>query len=112
MNEMRLPEQPQSSSPHAPPLPAAPRKQSLSLMKGLAIAWAITCGGGLLVLQTMNIFTALWLSPVVTAIIAVVLIFTGKQRLGVGMLLGLLSMAAVVLLLVAACFGLVGGAFH
>jgi hypothetical protein len=44
---------------------------------------------------------------VLTAIIALALLFTGKRRIGIGMLLGLLAMAALILLLVAACFGLV-----
>lgn len=52
-------------------------------------------------------FSAFWLPPLLTAIIVVALLFTRKQRIGIGMLLGLLAMAALIVLLVAACFGLV-----
>jgi hypothetical protein len=100
---MRLPEQPQSPAP--PPIPSAPPKESL--LKGLAIAWAMTVGGETLAIQMVNTFNAFWLPPVLTAIIALALLFTGKRRIGIGMLLGLLAMAALILLLVAACFGLV-----
>lgn len=106
MNEMRLPEQSRSPPPQPPPMPAAAPKESL--LKGVAIAFAITWGGEALAVQMAHSFNAFWLPPLLTVIIAVALLFTAKRRIGVGMLLGLLAMAALILLLVAACFGLVG----
>ena len=54
MNEMRLPEQTQTPVP--PPIPSAPPKESL--LKGLAIAWAITVGGETLAMQMVDTFNA------------------------------------------------------
>lgn len=77
------------------------------MWKGVAIAWAVTLGGGMFALQVMNMATGFLLFPLLTAVAAIALVVAGRRRLGIGLLLGLLSIAAVVLLLVAACFGLV-----
>lgn len=50
------------------------------------------------------------LPPLVIVIWAIVLMSGNKSRTGKGMLLGLLSIIAVLLLLVAACFGLLSNA--
>jgi len=74
----------------------------------MAIGWAITVGGEVLVLQMLNSFNMYWVPPLLTAIIGMALLFTAKRRIGIGMLLGLAAIAALILLLVAACFGLMG----
>lgn len=92
--------------PPEPPAPAAPKPQDGqgSLLGGIGLAWAIMIGGSLIV---GPISVSLWLvPPVAIVIIAVVFLTNGKTRTGRGMLLGLASIVAVVLLLVAACFGL------
>lgn len=116
MNEMRLPES-------VPNPPASPRSQALnegSIGLGIGLAWAVVLGGHLLTgivlagVASLSrslasiLLMLLGVAPEVAVIIwGIVLITRGKQRTGLGMFLGLASMVAVVLLLVAACFGLV-----
>jgi|GEM_PF-512046 len=103
--------------PQEPPLPPSPpiagaRLASGSLVAGFFLAWLVVVAGEiLLLLYVTPLLDAVWLlllPPLVTAACAIVLIFRGKSRTGTGLLLGLLSIAAIVLLLVAACFGILG----
>lgn len=114
MSEMRL-EPPTSvpSPPTAPsPLPGNAREPSTgSLAAGVGLAWLVMVVGEVLVLFTGSltaILSGLWLPPLAVIVWAVVLLNRGKSRTGKGMFLGLLSIVAVLLLLVAACFGLMG----
>jgi hypothetical protein len=58
------------------------------------------------------ILGSMLLPPLAILVWGIVLLKGDKPRQGKGMLLGLLSITAVVLLLVAACFGLVSNNFH
>lgn len=96
----------------SPSATAKPQDSQGSLLGGIGLAWAIMVGGSLVV-GPINV--ALWLvPPVAILIIAVVFMVNGKSRTGRGMLLGLASIVAVALLLVAACFGLLfsNGGLH
>lgn len=90
-----------------------------SLALGVALAWVIIVGGYILIAallmlgSTMSNFfpgvgyAVLAVAPeIAAALVAVTLINRGKRRTGKGILIGLASFAAVALLLVAACFGL------
>ena len=106
MSEPLPPADPTPIPPPQPPAPAqAPKPDDGgSLLGGIGMAWAIMIVGSLMV-GPINI--ALWpLPPLAILIIGVVFMVNGKPRTGRGMLLGLASIVAVVLLLVAACFGL------
>ena len=109
MSEMRL------EPPHAVPPPPGSREAEPSggsLPAGVGLAWAIMIIGEVLVVMT-NHFGAflggILLPPVVIIVWGVILLRGNKPRTGKGMLLGLLTIAAVLLLLVAACFGLISG---
>jgi hypothetical protein len=68
--------------------------------------------GEILVMMTNNISAimgGILLPPLAIIVWGVVLLNGDKSRTGKGMLLGLLSIAAVLLLLVAACFGIMSG---
>lgn len=103
-----------NEKPHDPTLLDTPH-QSVprgSISGGIAIAWIIVILGHVTMLAIAH-----WqLMPVpeaVTIVAAVVFHARGQPRTGKGILLGLASIAAVALLLVAACFGLVvSGAFR
>ena len=88
-----------------------PVRSSGSLIAGMAIAWAIVIGGSLLGFSLVSSFgAAVFLVPIgICFILAFALMFRDQTRTGGGILLGLLSLAAVVLLLVAACFGMLRG---
>lgn len=122
MSEMRLPEQTEPPSP----LPPAPKPASTgSLALGFVLAWAIVIVGnialalfigvasGLLSTGRFNFFLPGFFSvPELVAIgLAVWFIVKGRIRTGIGIFLGLASIVAVALLLVAACFGLFAGGF-
>lgn len=103
-------EQQPGPGPFAPD-PSAPKKQG-SLAGGIGLAWAVMVGGEL-VLGSLGV--TYWLvPPIAVVVLAVVLLTQGQTRTGRGVLLGLASIVAVALLLVAACFGLVmsGGGLH
>jgi len=106
MSEQLPPSGPAPLPPDPPgsAAPPNPRDSQGSLLRGIGLAWAIMIGGSLIV-GPINI--AFWLAPPVAILIVAVLFLTnGRTRTGRGMLLGLASIVAVVLLLVAACFGL------
>ena len=110
-------------TPGSRPAPLPPRRPSGrptpddqgSLWGGIGLAWAVMIGGGV-ALGSLGIAFWLWLVPPVAIVVwAVVLLAQGRRtRTGKGLLLGLASIVAVVLLLVAACFGLLmsGGGLH
>ena len=112
MNEMRL--EPPTSVP-SPPRAPAPMPGNIadpstgSLAAGVGLAWLVMVVGEVLVLFTGSlaaILGGIWMPPLAVIVWAVVLLNRGKSRTGKGMFLGLLSILAVLLLLVAACFGL------
>jgi hypothetical protein len=114
MNEMRL-EPPRSAPPPTPPPSGgAPAPLGGSLAAGVGLAWLVMVVGELLVMLTGSlgaILGGIGLPPLAVIVWAFVLLGQGKSRTGKGMFLGLLSVIAVVLLLVAACFGLMSN-FH
>lgn len=114
MNEMRL-EPPRSAPPPTPPPSGgAPAPPGGSLAAGVGLAWLIMVVGELLVMLTGSlgaILGGIGLPPLAVIVWAFVLLSQGKSRTGKGMFLGLLSVIAVLLLLVAACFGLMSN-FH
>jgi hypothetical protein len=118
MDEMRL--EPPTSVPVPPPVPpppssgGEPRSPSGSLAAGVGLAWLVMVVGEILVVMTGNlgvILGGIGLPPLAVIVWAFVLLSQGKSRTGKGMFLGLLSVIAVLLLLVAACFGLMSN-FH
>jgi len=115
MNEFRL-EPPTSVPPRLPqsPEPEQPEPSRGSLATGVGLAWLVMLVGEMLVFMTgrlAGILGSMLLPPVVILVWGVVLLNGHKPRTGKGMLLGLLSIVAVLLLLVAACFGLMSN-FH
>ena len=114
MNEMRL-EPPTSAPPPVPPASAGePGSSGGSLAAGVGLAWLVMVVGEILVVVTGNlgaILGGMGLPPLAVIVWAFVLLGQGKARTGKGMFLGLLSVIAVLLLLVAACFGLMSN-FH
>jgi hypothetical protein len=118
MNEMRLPEQ---SEPPPPALPPRPIPETGSLARGFGLAWLIIVAGhvilfGLAVLLSsvshgasgpaVAVAALAWFLPeLVTIAVGIWLLVSGRRRTGLGVMLGLASVWAVCLLLVAACFG-------
>lgn len=116
MSEIRLPER--SDPPAPPPTPAAdPRAGSLAL--GVALAWAINVIGNVVVFgiamlltgrsgpPSAPLFVLGWLPFFISVGLAIQMIVKGPKRTGIGILIGIGSMWAVTLLLVAACFGII-----
>jgi hypothetical protein len=117
---------PPETTPPAPPLAnqvgaSADPKIRGSLGLGIALAWAVAVIGhiicGMLIAAlarqidgsaAIPILVLILLPEVAIVVLAIVLSARGKPRTGGGLLLGLLSIFAVILLLVAACFGLFG----
>lgn len=114
MTEMHLPEQPE------PPTTPAPVPDTGSLARGFGLAWLIVVGGhvilfGLMVLLSeasgglagSAIAGLVWFLPeLVTVGVGIWLLVSRRTRTGLGVMIGLASVWAVCLLLVAACFGL------
>jgi hypothetical protein len=114
MNEMRLEPPCSAPPPTPPPSGGAPAPPGGSLAAGVGLAWLVMVVGELLVMLTGSlgaILGGIGLPPLAVIVWAFVLLGQGKSRTGKGMFLGLLSVIAVVLLLVAACFGLMSN-FH
>lgn len=116
MSEMRL--EPPASAPSPPP-PAPPSEPPAggSLAAGVALAWATMIASEVLLVMVSaisfgNILGAILLPPVAIGVWGIVLLKGNKPRTGKGLLLGLLSIVAVALLLVAACFGLFINNYH
>ncbi|MBT2118474.1 hypothetical protein KK141_20075 [Dyella sp. LX-66] len=104
-------QQPGTEPVQRPPAAPAPKDQG-SLWGGIGLAWAVMVGGEAVLFSAGLVA---WVVPPVAIVVwAVVLLIQGRTRTGRGMLLGLASIVAVALLLVAACFGLLmsGGGLH
>ncbi|MFC4761613.1 hypothetical protein [Dyella koreensis] len=100
MSETRLPDQ----APLPPEQPEPPPGQG-SLIAGILLAWVTFLVGEALCSQAGLL--AWWLPPVGILVWGIMLMTNGtKPRTGKGLLLGLASIFAVALLLVAACFGM------
>lgn len=87
---------------------------------GIGLAWAIAILGNLLgaaIIGSLYSYAARgsWIAALLPLpylliiLLAIYLYRKGKPRTGLGLMLGLLSMIAVALLLVAACFGMMHG---
>lgn len=99
-------------SDQPPPLPGKPpRNPKGSLAKGFGLAWAVALGGSVLLVALGTAMPLLYgmllpLPLVAILVAAIALLAQGRTRTGLGVFLGLASMLALALLLVAACFGL------
>ena len=114
MNEMRLEPPSSAPPPQPPPSGGEPASSRGSLAAGVGLAWLVMVVGEILVVMTGSlgaILGGIGLPPLAAIVWAFVLLGQGKSRTGKGMFLGLLSVVAVLLLLVAACFGLMSN-FH
>lgn len=102
--------------PPVPPGRSAPPVRERSLASGVGLAWLVMIVGEVLVFMSgwLGIMLAgVLLPPLAILVWGIVALARGRPRLGKGLLLGLASIFAVALLLVAACFGLVANAnFH
>lgn len=106
--------------PSLPPQPSetgdTPPPRQRSLAAGIGLAWLVMVGGEFLVLVSGRlsiIVGGILLPPAAILVWGIVLMLRGDLRLGKGLLLGLASILAVTLLLVAACFGLLSNLnFH
>jgi hypothetical protein len=99
-------------------MPQEPDTSGGSLAAGVGLAWLVMIVGEVLMMALIlmtdslgAILVGFLLPPLAIVVWGVVLLNGDKPRTGKGMLLGLLSIVAVVLLLVAACFGLIN-AYH
>lgn len=86
-----------------------------SLWAGIGLAWLIVLAGHVITvglassLRSTGAVLVLLPSPeIACVVVAILLLIRGRTRTGLGIFLGLASIAAVALLLVAACFGLLG----
>ena len=98
----------------------SPPEDKGSLGAGIGFAWGIAVVGTSVCMTISASLTThfsgsvvvLWLLPYVSIIVFAIWSYRkGKTRTGLGLMLGLLSMIAVALLLVAACFGMLSN-FH
>ena len=106
--------------PAPPTPPAAATRGSLAL--GVACAWAILIGGYVVAFAIATafadansgaIYALAMLLPWIAMIGAIVWFATrGQPRTAAGVAIGIASIFAVALLLVAACFGLLSTNFH
>lgn len=123
MSEMRLPERSDPPAPTPTPPPVTDKgPQSGSLALGVALAWAILVVGNMIVFGLLVGLAALlgrrpgalpfafyavgWIPFLVTVSLAIRMIVKGPKRTGIGIIIGIGSIWAVGLLLVAACFGI------
>ncbi|KGI78314.1 hypothetical protein [Oleiagrimonas soli] len=104
------PDRPPAPTPSGDPSSKPPRRGSIAA--GIGLAWLIMIAGHLL----LTPFGGLAFTPLPEALVGVaaaVCYGKGIPRTGQGLLLGLASLLAVILLLVAACFGMLAlGSFH
>jgi len=119
MSDERIPDPYRPPLTNEPGIEQQPPRSEGSLAAGIALTWAVMVLGeimlgGLGVSASPFFLWGWFIPPVVVVIWAITLINRGVRRTGKGMLLGLASVVAVLLLLVAACFGLVmmGGGLH
>ncbi|MGA7295956.1 MAG: hypothetical protein WBW92_00415 [Rhodanobacteraceae bacterium] len=107
-SEPAAPPPPQTDDPHDSQQPAKPG----SLGAGIAYAWLIAVIGHPLLLMAFAPL-GLFLPELIIIGLAVLMYGKGHSKTGSGLLLGLASVVAVALLLVAACFGVIGlGSYH
>ncbi|GAB3041778.1 hypothetical protein GCM10027285_29270 [Oleiagrimonas citrea] len=96
-------------APEPPPVPPqgepSPPQRRGSIAAGIGLAWLIMILGHLL-LMPFRAATFLPIPELLVGVAAAVFYAKGIPRTGQGLLLGLASLLAVALLLVAACFGL------
>ena len=126
MSELQMPER---GDPPAPaPAPASPPDRPAgtgSLALGVALAWGINVIGSLVIFGLAIVLTGRsrppppplfalgWLPFPFSVALAVWMIVKGPRRTGIGIIIGIGSMWAVGLLLVAACFGIfIAGKWH
>lgn len=111
MNEMRFPEVPPTAPTPTPPEPTQPPSEG-SLALGVGLAWLIIVGGGILVsamgyLRSVGMLMLL-MGPLpffASIALGIWMLVKGPRRTGLGIFIGIGSIAAVMMLLVAACFG-------
>lgn len=116
MSEMQMPERGDPPAPAPTPAPSPVHDPSAgSLALGVALAWIINIVGGIIVFGLTMLaaprafapmFTLGWLPFLVTVGLAIWMIVKGPRRTGIGILIGIGSIWAVAMLLVAACFGI------
>jgi hypothetical protein len=109
-------------SPRMPDRPADAPARRGSLLAGVACAWALLIGGYAIVVAAFNAFNGidsgtgtLLLALPWLAMIGLMVWFAAndRPRSALGVLLGIGTIVAVALLLVAACFGLLSsGGWH
>ena len=101
-----------SVPPYEPPrAPLSEPKQPRgggSVWGGIGIAWLVMVLGEVVILPTGAIPLGL-LPPAAILGFGIFMLFGDSPRTGKGLLLGLASIFAVILLLVAACFGMLRG---
>jgi hypothetical protein len=119
MSEIQMPER--GDPPVPPPAPRPPpgrdpRDGSLAL--GVGLAWGINVVGSIVIFgiamllagrsrsPSAPLFVLGWLPFLASVGLAVWMIVKGPRRTGIGIIIGIGSMWAVSLLLVAACFGI------
>lgn len=118
MNEMRL--EPPENVPPPPPLPppdpieaSPPSPRTGSIILGFVLGWLIVVIGYMSIVA-LHTISAFWLPEVAAVAVGIFFAVTGKLRTAAGIFIALGTMVALVLLLVAACFGMTsnGGFFH
>lgn len=102
-------------------VPNPPRNRG-SLLLGVGLAWAMLIGGYIVVALLMGAFTsyasdASWMFALTLpwiGMIALIVWFAqrGQTRTAGGIAIGIASIFAVGLLLIAACFGLLASSWH
>jgi hypothetical protein len=119
MSEIQMPER--GDPPAPPPAPKPPTERDPrdgSLALGVALAWGINVVGSIVIFGVAMLLTGRprspatplfvlgWLPFLASVGLAVWMIVKGPRRTGIGIIIGIGSMWAVSLLLVAACFGI------
>lgn len=95
--------------PQQPPLTEPePHRRGGSVWGGIGIAWLTMMLGEIFILPT-RAFPLRLLPPAAILALGIFMLFGDSPRTGKGLLLGLASIFAVILLLVAACFGMLRG---
>ena len=113
MNEIRVEPPPATPPPSPPPNEMPPPNSGKgSMALGFGLAWLIVVVGHVL-LFAAGTLAARFLPELVVIILGVVFAVQGKTRAAGGVFIGIATILAVALLLVAACFGLMStGSFR
>ena len=117
MSDLQIPERGDPPAPAPPPpLEHDPRAGSLAL--GVALAWGINVIGSIIIFgiamlligrfrsPSAPLFVLGWLPFLTSVGLAVWMIVKGPRKTGLGIIIGIGSIWAVSLLLMAACFGI------